>query len=184
MSMIPLDNIQPDAVLPVFVVDLANLACMEAQASKICVAGCRLYAADLPMLHDIIGIRIPGRSQMIKGRVMASHGAWIEVSFEFDGEAPMERRDERRRPVKIPASISDRKWTIMVECTIIDASKKGCKIQGNELGRLPNDITLRIQGLDLPVRGKIVWRKDDLAGVELMWQFSRSPDARSAQYLD
>jgi len=185
MTMILLDNIQPDAVLPVLVVDLANLACFEARASKICLSGCRLYAEDLPALHDTVGVRIPGRSQMIKGRVMATRGAWVEVSFEFDGEAPMERRDQRRRTVNIPASISDRMWTTSVECTIIDASKRGCKIQGSELGRLPNEITLRIQGLDLPVRGKIVWRKDDIAGVELMWQFSsksemKTPGARKA----
>ncbi len=75
------------------------------------------------------------------------------------------RRVERRRKVCIQAFASDLGDTIDTKCVIRDLSKTGCRIVSSQIRDLPELIQLIVEGIDRPIRGKIVWRRGKMAGV-------------------
>ena len=99
-----------------------------------------------------------------------------QVSFEVPQELPNEKRRETRRPVFITAIVCGKTSAVSERCRVVNASKSGCRLEGDRINRLPADIEISIPGLDLPINGKIVWRKDNQAGVKLIWPFEDRPD--------
>ena len=89
-----------------------------------------------------------------------------------------EKRKEQRRPVHIPARVSDLSGNASFHCIISNASKNGCRLEGQGVGHLPDEIFLRINGLDLPVRGSVAWRGPECAGVRLCWQFTSGKEMK------
>ncbi len=75
------------------------------------------------------------------------------------------RRVERRQKVCVQAFASDLGDTIDTKCVIRDVSKTGCKIVSSQIRDLPELIQLIVEGIDQPIRGKIVWRRGKIAGV-------------------
>ena len=86
-----------------------------------------------------------------------------------------ERRSERRRSVFLRAKIFGAGVGGDFECSIQDASRSGCKIISNEIGRIPEEICLTILGETF--QGRIVWRKADMAGVEFTGAAPNMPAA-------
>lgn len=172
-------DIPASAVLPVFVVDLETLTCIEASASNFDKAGCRILSEKVCSLREVIGLRINGLDKMLRGRITSLSSNQADVSFVFDEPTPSEKRRERRREVSIPVQVYDRARTISMHCRIIDASKSGCRLEGPCVQALPSDISLQIRGLGLPVDGRVVWCRDGHAGVELLWEFSSRGDMRA-----
>ncbi|MTI42211.1 PilZ domain-containing protein [Roseibium hamelinense] len=170
------DHIPPHAILSVLVVDLGDLTCIEASASDFCAEGCKVTSNKIAKINDLIGLRVTGLEKMIKGRVVTSSEDWAEIKFEFKNTEVRERRRERRRQVRIPVTVSNRARSISLECLIVDASPSGCRLKGADLHYLPDEVSLKIVGLDLPVKGQIVWRKSHFAGVRMLWQFSSSAE--------
>ncbi|MBO6755317.1 MAG: PilZ domain-containing protein [Roseibium sp.] len=167
-------TIPAQAIVPVLVVDLDQLTCIEASASNFERDRCKLLSDRVGELHEYIGLRLNGVEKMIKGRITSVSDGEADVWFEFKDAAPREKRRERRRQVSIPTVAVDaatmREWA----CTIVDASKSGCRLKTEYVKDLPTDITLQISGIDMPVRAEIVWRSADHAGVRMLWQFSSS----------
>jgi len=75
------------------------------------------------------------------------------------------RRAERRQKVCVQAFASDLGDAIDMKCVIRDVSKTGCRIVSSQIRDLPELIQLIVEGIDQPIRGKIVWRRGKMAGV-------------------
>ncbi len=173
-------SIPEHAVVSVLVVDLDGLTCIEASASGFNRTGCQILSDRVSELRESVGLRVDGLDKMIRGRVTAIEDGTAKVTFEFDDQKPREKRKEERRSVRIPAQVSDRRGGLVIRCIIVDASKSGCRLDARDLDHLPDDILLHITGLDLPVNGRIAWRSPGCAGVELLWQFSKSHELKGA----
>ncbi len=166
--------------MSVLVIDLDGLNCIEASASGFSKSGCQILSERVDELRDTIGLRVEGLDKMIRGRVTSVSEGSAAVAFEFEDVEKREKRKEERRQVRIPAQVSDRRGGLVIRCIIVDASKSGCRLDARDLDLLPEDILLHISGLDLPVNGRIAWRSPGCAGVELLWQFSKSCEFKKA----
>ncbi|WP_417685323.1 PilZ domain-containing protein [Roseibium sp.] len=165
--------------MSVLIVDLEGLSCIEASASGFNRSGCRILTDRVGELRETIGLRVNGLEKMIRGRITSVSNGDAQVTFEFEDEKPKEKRKENRRQVRIPAQVSDRRGGIVIRCIIVDASKSGCRLDARDLDLLPDDVLLHIVGLDLPVNGRIAWRSPGCAGVELLWQFTKSHEFKT-----
>lgn len=76
-----------------------------------------------------------------------------------------DRRKEHRRSVFLRADLYDANGTPVTECSIQDTSRSGCRIMSEQIRIIPDDIMLSIRGLNETFFGRIVWRKDNEAGV-------------------
>lgn len=77
-----------------------------------------------------------------------------------------ERRSERRRSVFLRAKVVGLLDGHEMECAIQDTSRSGCKIISEKIDELPDMVTIEIHGLGETFVGNVVWRKDNMAGVE------------------
>lgn len=56
-----------------------------------------------------------------------------------------------------------------VDCAIRDVSISGCKIVSSRVPFFPQQLLLTVDGLDRPIKGKLVWRKTKTAGLKFIW---------------
>ncbi len=173
-------QIPEDATLAVLVVDLEKLLCIEASASQFNSSSCNILTDRIDELGEAIGLRVDGLENMIRGKITDIGEGQAKVVFDFGKPAnDGEKRRERRRTVHIPARVSGTGGSTFVPCIITNASKNGCRLEGRGVCHLPDEISLNIDGLDLPVRGSIAWRGTGCAGVQLLWQFTSGSDAKT-----
>ena len=167
------------------VVDLADMSCFEAALFDFTEKGCWIASDKIDLLKEEVGLRISGFDKLIRGTVIAYGDQEAQISFEIKKDEPGEKRREIRRPVWITGIVSGQTHPVTVKCRIVDASKSGCRLEGETLDRLPDGIEISIPGLDLPISGQIVWRKNGQAGVQLNWPFEPDPepDARTEELL-
>ena len=178
-----LRNIPEHAILPVLVVDLEGLTCIEASASDFNGSGCRILSSRIDELQEVIGLRVDGVDKMVRGQIVSILEDTAEVSFRFTEQTQREKRKEKRKSVRIPVRVCDAAGQALLSCTIVDASKSGCRLQTNDADFLPDQILLTIQGLDLPVMGRVAWRSSGFAGVQFLWQFSSKKELAQAKAL-
>ncbi len=55
-----------------------------------------------------------------------------------------------------------------IDCTIHDVSRSGCKLQSAKIDSLENDLCLVISGFSEPIRGQLVWRNGNYAGIRFI----------------
>ncbi|WP_422375124.1 PilZ domain-containing protein [Roseibium sp.] len=158
------------------VVDLADMSCFEATLYDLSEEGCWIASDKVDLLKEEVGLRIAGFDKLIRGTVVAYGDREAQVSFVIKKDEPGEKRREIRRAVWISAIVSGQAHPITMKCQIVDASKSGCRLEGETLDRLPEAIEISIPGLDLPVNGVIVWRKNGQAGIQLNWPFEPDPE--------
>jgi len=168
----------------VLVLDFETLDCEEAVATDFSGSGCRIQSTSQSEVNKVIGLRLSGIDKMIKGRIREVRPDEILVAFEFQDDATQEKRKEKRRPVAISAMVSAAHGQPRISCQIVDASLSGCRLHSPKVGKLPDTIFLHIPGIDLPVRGCIVWRSGAYAGVRMMWQFSGKSDYMAAKPIN
>ena len=77
----------------------------------------------------------------------------------------IDRRLEARRKVCAQAFASDLGDAIDTKCVIQNVSKTGCKIVSSQIQDLPELIQLTVEGINQPMRGIIIWRREKIAGV-------------------
>ena len=75
------------------------------------------------------------------------------------------RRAQKRKKVCIQAFVADPEDINQVKCVIRDVSENGCQIVSSQVQYLPDILQLIPEGFDKPIRGKIVWRDKNLAGM-------------------
>lgn len=84
---------------------------------------------------------------------------------------PIERRTMPRVEIRCGIGI---KWGIsMAVGTVRNISARGLQVEGADLPQRDTFVSLFIEGLAVPA-GEVVWRKDNLAGIELMEELSWS----------
>jgi len=81
---------------------------------------------------------------------------------------PANKRVERRRSVFLQASICAMDGSQIVNCSIQDTSRSGCKIMSDELDLIPDELVLNIRGLGETFVGRVVWRDNGMAGIEFI----------------
>jgi len=79
-----------------------------------------------------------------------------------------ERRSEKRRKVYLRAKASGAGAKTAIDCTIHDVSRSGCKLQSSKIDSLENDLCLVISGFSEPIRGQLVWRNGNYAGIRFI----------------
>lgn len=89
-----------------------------------------------------------------------------------------ERRDDERKQACVHVFASDLEDAIDIKCVVRDVSSNGCRIVSTHIRELPELIQLFPEGFDKPIRGKIVWRDRNMAGV--CFEHACSTEARAS----
>ncbi|GAB4577078.1 MAG: hypothetical protein Tsb0019_04300 [Roseibium sp.] len=161
------------------VVDLGDMSCFEVTAYDLTATGCRIATDKVALLKEEVGLRLAGVDKLVRGRVVACGDGHAKISFRTVREQPDEKRREARRPVRIAAVVCGKSNPVTMKCEIVDASRSGCRLEGDTLARLPQAIEISIPGLDLPISGSIVWCRNNQAGVQLTWPFKTAPSSKA-----
>ena len=169
--------------LETLVVDLANMSCFKALAHDFSKDGCWIVSDRIDRIRDQVGLRISGVESLIHGTVVAYGDNAARVSFRHELPERTEKRSEIRKAVLIPAIVCGQTNSASLRCRIVDASLSGCRLEAENLGRLPDAIDIFIPDLDLPIPARIVWRSDGQAGVRLNWPFIEDAEGETPQAL-
>lgn len=92
--------------------------------------------------------------------------------------ANFERRNDDRKKACVQVFATDLEDAVDVKCIVRDVSSNGCKIVSTHIRELPDLIQLIPEGFDKPIRGKIVWREHNMAGV--CFEHACSSEARAS----
>lgn len=90
------------------------------------------------------------------------------------------QRHKRRFKVAIHAIVSDRQQQNTIRCMIRDGSISGCKIISRQVSDLPDKVLINVPNLSQSIKGRIVWRNQDSAGIEFKWETKCSDERRNA----
>ena len=90
------------------------------------------------------------------------------------------QRNNRRLKIAIRADVSDRAQENTVRCTICDGSTSGCKIISRHVPNLPDNILIKVPNLNRLIKGHIVWRDHNSAGIEFKWETNHPDERRGA----
>jgi len=160
------------------VVDLGDMSCFEVTAYDLSATGCRIATDKVALLKEEIGLRLAGVDKLVRGKVVSCGDRDAQISFRTKRKEPDEKRREARRPVRIAAIVCGKSHPVSMKCEIVDASRSGCRLEGDAVERLPETIEISIPGLDLPISGSIVWCRNNQAGVQLTWPFKTGPEPK------
>lgn len=174
---------EADNSITALVVDLADMSCFEATAYDLTEDGCWISSDKVDLLKEEVGLRITGFDKLIRGTVVAFGDREVQISFHVKQQEPSEKRREIRRPVWITAIVCGQSHPITMKCRVVDASRSGCRLEGETLNKLPDAVEISIPGLDLPINGMIVWRRNGQAGVRLSWPFEPEREPKTEQLL-
>ncbi|WP_417672247.1 PilZ domain-containing protein [Roseibium sp.] len=155
--------------IPVLALDLDSLKCVEAKAVNFSDWGCKVIGAGLGILNNNIGLKLEDEGEFQRGRVTGRKTDYVTVVFQRDVKPSSEKRAEPRYPVTVAAKVSDLGRSFQLSCVITDASRSGCRIEGKNLQRLPDELLVYVEGFDRPVRGQAVWKEETSAGLRLNW---------------
>jgi hypothetical protein len=97
-------------------------------------------------------------------------------------DRPEARRAKRERTF-LPARISFREGAMWADCTVTQLSPTGARISVAAGVALPDRFNIAVPQRGLNCRAKLVWRKDDLAGVEFELTDKASPAPTVQDYL-
>jgi PilZ domain-containing protein len=172
-----------DNSVTALVVDLADMSCLEVDVHDLTDDGCWIVSDKIDLLKESIGLRLKGHDKLVRANIVAYGESQAEISFKVLFEEPTEKRREIRRPVWITSVICGRTNPVSMKCRIVDASNSGCRLEGDKLDRLPEEIDVSIPGLDLPIPGQIIWRGNKQAGVRLDWPFEPDPKPSTQDVL-
>ncbi|GAA0778439.1 hypothetical protein E1180_01590 [Roseibium denhamense] len=167
----PVDPSTPIQKWPVLVLDFETLDCEDTIARDVSRHGCRVRARNMRALGKPVGVRLIGIDTIIRGRICELLSQEVIVAFEEADQAKLSSKPRTHRKVSIKAQILAGPETGAIDCRIVAASHSGCQLQGEGLDGLPDTITLKISGLAVPVAGRVLWRAEKAAGVQMMWQF-------------
>lgn len=144
-----------------------EINCMILEGS---ISGCKILSRQVSDLPEEILIKISEMSQLIKGRIVWRNHDTAGIEFQWESNRTDERRNAPRQEVSMPAIIMHYDLNKLADCTILDASRTGCRISTDELSELPDDLHIEIPNLTEPVLALVVWRKDNMAGLEFLWE--------------
>jgi hypothetical protein len=154
---------------------------LECAIRKISAFGVTVASNLAPALGDSVAIEL-ANGQRASGRV-----AWTsrqELGIRFDDSVDVmallnrklvsqtpERRTMPRLEMRsaVHLKFSGQLWP----ATLRNISSQGIQIEGEALPALGTFVSVLVQGLSVPA-GEVVWRRDKLAGIELLEELSWS----------
>ncbi len=92
--------------------------------------------------------------------------------MNLNGPVFMEQVDKRQDPrinTILRGVVSGLNDLCGVDCAIRDISTSGCKIVSSRVSFLPEQVLLTVEGLNRPVKSKLVWRETKTAGLKFIW---------------
>ena len=87
-------------------------------------------------------------------------------SLGLGGQTAQNRRDNDRRGVMIPATITCPDG-LEIPCILRDMSESGAKLSISQRHRLPEAFTLRVPGREHTYPVRRMWQRGDFAGIAL-----------------
>jgi hypothetical protein len=152
---------------------------LECAIRRISALGVTVGSDLTPALGDSVAVEL-ANGQRAHGKVAWTGRHELGVRFEDNvdviallnrklvSQAP-ERRTMPRLEVRCPAHLKfgGNLWP----ATLRNISSGGVQIEGDELPQVGTYVSLFVQGLNIPA-GEVVWRRDKLAGIELVEQLS------------
>ncbi|MFD1696331.1 PilZ domain-containing protein [Roseibium aestuarii] len=160
--------------IPVLALDLDSLKCAQVTASNFSDWGCCLVGADVGVLNRNIAVKIDDADEFLRGRVTGRKKNYVTVLFLRELGTQHEKRAEKRYAMTAAARVCDMARKSEIKCVITDASKSGCRIEGEGLESLPDEVLVFVQTFDQPVRGTVAWKTKSSAGLRLFWNGARS----------
>lgn len=146
---------------------------------KISPRGATLFADLMRGPGETVAIEL-GTGKRPTGTVAWARRGELGVSFKepIDMMALLNRKlvslptERRTMPrVEIRHSVHVKCGAGLVRATLRNISAKGLQLEGEELPALGSYVTVFVEGLNVPA-GEIVWRRGNLAGVELFEDMS------------
>lgn len=163
-------HVNPESGMePVIAIDLESLNCIEVTVDNRSEWGCRISSPQISNLRKNIALRLDGDVKMTKATITAVNSSDATIVFVVEEQSYEDQRAERRNAVSIPVIVSDSNDENEVEARIIDAGRNGCRLMGENMDQLPDNVILRVEKFKQPMAGEIVWRTKDMAGVRLNW---------------
>ena len=153
----------------------------ECSIRKISALGVMVGVDITPALGDQVAIEL-GTGQRSSGKI-----AWTgrsELGIRFDDaldvvalinrnlvNQPAERRTMPRVEIRCPCYLKCGGKLMLA--SIRNISSKGLQLEGEDLPETGTYVTALVEGLNIP-GGEVVWRREKLAGIELMEELSWS----------
>jgi hypothetical protein len=134
------------------------------------ISGCKVICSQIADLPDNIVVKVAKLKQTIKGRIVWRDTKSAGIEFNWEASNVDELRDAPRQEAFMPELISDHGLNHLADCVVMDASRSGCRILGEKVPELPEQISLTIDGLTAPIGGQIVWRTEEMAGIKFLWE--------------
>ena len=96
----------------------------------------------------------------------------------------MNRRLEPRKTIVMTTTVSGVDGQPRITCAIRDANGRGCKLISTRVDELPKTIQMVVNGVERPIRGRIVWRNRRMAGVRFEWRDRARRSNEPEDWLD
>lgn len=154
---------------------LTELSCLIRDGSA---SGCRLVSEHIDVLPEAILLRIKGISEPIPGRIVWRRKRMAGVKFQWKAAASADQRRARRHDTSLRARVTGVNGGEGFEGMIVDASVSGARLWSADVDRLPDAIIIEVEGIAAPIPGRIVWRKQNEAGVALKFPEASSDPSR------
>ena len=151
----------------------------DCEIRKISALGVTVASDLVPALGDRVAVEL-ATGQRAAGKIAWSDRGELGVRFEesIDVIALLNRKlvsqtpERRTMPrVEIRCPIHVKCGAALIAAALRNISAKGLQLEGEALPALGSYVTLFAEGLNLPA-GEIVWRRGNLAGVELFEEMS------------
>ncbi|MEJ8472689.1 PilZ domain-containing protein [Roseibium algae] len=165
----PSGELELEIAIPVLALDLVSLKCVQTKAVNFSDWGCKLVGEGLSVLTKNIALKLDDADEFQKGKITSHKSGYVTVVFSPEEHQAREKRSEPRFPVTVAAKVQDLGRSFELCCIVTDASRSGCRIEGEGIGHLPDDLLVYMDGFDKPVRGQVAWKTDTKAGLRLTW---------------
>lgn len=86
--------------------------------------------------------------------------------------------DRRTLTTAFPVLVVDRQRLRCYNARVQDFSKSGCTIRHAQPGKLPEIMSLEIEGMAALINARVLWRKAQRVRVEFLWDEDSRPDNR------
>lgn len=156
--------------VPVLLLDLKTLRCVKASANNLNKWGCRIVGDDLGTFGDNVAIKSEDSDVFQRARVTGHKSKYLTLVLDTDTSSlGGDHRKEMRQMMSVEAKVSDLARSTYWPCVITDASRTGCRIEGEGFEKLPEKLLVFMDRFERPVLGELMWSDDRTAGMRLHW---------------
>lgn len=152
--------------ISVVIICLETMNCIEARAENISEWGCSVHFDRQPDIGREVVIRSGNAPKAILSHVTSVNGNSANIYFQKELRHGIQAKSQ---PVRIPVSIVDNETRTSIECVIVEASKTGCRFEGEGVEELGDSVWVFTDKVRKPMSADIVWRDGNRAAAEINW---------------